>query len=138
MVAVSLLLAGVSLLVLFLGLAWTLRLGPHSYGCAERLFWHWMLGLGLLAPLACTSGAAGATAEVDFTSRRGVLKLLGRGRGRPCGLAGSRSPGGPQVGRMPPPLHRFALDGLFSGNRSRSHTAWPFRRRSIFPPGGWL
>src|SRR5262249_46053636 len=56
MIGASLLLAALTLGVLWLGLAWTWQLGPDllwlgSY--ADTLIsWHWMLALALLAPLA--------------------------------------------------------------------------------------
>mgnify|MGYP001615515045 FL=1 len=52
-VAVSLVLATVTLLVLGLGLIWTWRIGPEiGWLWQSVISWHWYLALGLLAPLA--------------------------------------------------------------------------------------
>src|SRR5829696_10416298 len=56
MLVVSLLLATTLILVMGFGLLWTWRLGPDLYWIAgygdTAISWHWMLALGLLAPLA--------------------------------------------------------------------------------------
>ena len=81
MIGVSLLLAALTLGVLWLGLAWTWRLGSDllQFGnYADTLIsWHWMLALGLLVPLAVHVWRRWPRPKpVDFASRRGALKLM--------------------------------------------------------------
>jgi hypothetical protein len=84
MIGLALLLAALALGVLWLGLAWTWRLGPDllwlgSYGDTP-ISWHWMLALVLLAPLAVHVWRRWPKPKpVDFASRRGALKLMGLG-----------------------------------------------------------
>jgi len=90
MLVVSLLLAALALIVLATGLLWTWRLGPELYwvlGYADTaISWHWMLALGLLAPLALHVWRRWPRPKTrEFTSRRGALKLMGLGA---AGLAG--------------------------------------------------
>ena len=52
-IAISLLLAAVTLLVIGLGLVWTWHIGPEiGWLWQSILSWHWYLALALLAPLA--------------------------------------------------------------------------------------
>jgi DMSO/TMAO reductase YedYZ molybdopterin-dependent catalytic subunit len=83
-IVISLVLAAVAILVLALGLLWTWRLGPPLIDVAgyrdTAVSWHWMLALGLLAPLAIHAWRRWPKPRwADFTSRRGALKLLGLG-----------------------------------------------------------
>src|SRR5262249_50364605 len=90
------LLAALTLGVLWLALAWTWQLGPDllwlgSY--ADTLIsWHWMLALGLLAPLALHVWRRWPKPRpVDFASRRGALKLMAlAGAGRAGWLVAQR------------------------------------------------
>jgi DMSO/TMAO reductase YedYZ molybdopterin-dependent catalytic subunit len=90
MLGVSLLLAALAVIVLATGLLWTWRLGPEliwvlGYG-DTAISWHWMLALGLLAPLALHVWRRWPRPKRrEFTSRRGALKLLGLGA---AGVAG--------------------------------------------------
>ncbi len=89
-VVVSLLLAALTLIVLAFGLMWAWRTGPELVavgGYADTLIsWHWMLALGLLAPLAVHVWRRWPKPRrADFTSRRAALKLLGLGA---AGVAG--------------------------------------------------
>jgi DMSO/TMAO reductase YedYZ molybdopterin-dependent catalytic subunit len=82
MVGLSLLLAALTLGVLWLGLAWTWRIGPEllSLGSYQDtlISWHWMLALVLLVPLAVHVWRRWPRPKpTDFASRRGALKLLG-------------------------------------------------------------
>jgi DMSO/TMAO reductase YedYZ molybdopterin-dependent catalytic subunit len=90
MLGVSLLLAALAVTVLVLGLLWTWRLGPALIAIAgyadTAVSWHWMLALGLLAPLALHVWRRWPRPKArEFTSRRGALKLLGVGA---AGVAG--------------------------------------------------
>jgi hypothetical protein len=80
-VVVSLLLAGLSVLVIGLGLAWNWRLGPEQLWLRQTaISWHWMLALGLLLPFALHVWRRWPRPKrVDLLSRRAVLKLAGLG-----------------------------------------------------------
>lgn len=84
MLAVSLTLAALLIAVMGFGLLWTWRLGPDLYWVAgygdTAVSWHWMLALGLLAPLAIHVWRRWPRPKRrEFTTRRGTLKLLGVG-----------------------------------------------------------
>lgn len=90
MLAVSLTLAALLILVMGFGLLWTWRLGPELYWVAgygdTAVSWHWMLALGLLAPLAIHVWRRWPKPKRrEFTSRRGAFKLAGVGA---AGIAG--------------------------------------------------
>jgi len=78
MLAVSILLSVVSLLVIGLGIAWMWRIGPAESWLRQTLIsWHWMLALGLLAPLILHAWRRWPHPKrIDFTSRRGATRLL--------------------------------------------------------------
>jgi hypothetical protein len=81
MVAVSLLLAVGTILVIVLGLAWNWRLGPEQLWLRQTaVSWHWMLALGLLLPFALHVWRRWPRPrKIDLISRRAVLKLAGLG-----------------------------------------------------------
>jgi hypothetical protein len=81
MILVSLLLAGVTLLVIGLGLAWLWRLAPGEAWLRQTLIsWHWMLGLGLLAPFLLHAWRRWPRPrKTDLLSRRAALKVIGVG-----------------------------------------------------------
>lgn len=76
-VLVSLLLALVTLTVLALALLWKGRFGPESYWLRQTaIAWHWMLALGLLAPLAVHVWRRWPKPKkVDFASRRAFIRM---------------------------------------------------------------
>lgn len=120
MVMVSLVLAGVSLLVLFLGLAWAFRLAPAQLWLRQTaVSWHWMLGLCLLAPLALHAWRRWPRPrKTDFTSRRGALKLLGLGvAGLASWWAAESLAISTSLASAPRRFTGSRRDGLFSGNR---------------------
>jgi DMSO/TMAO reductase YedYZ molybdopterin-dependent catalytic subunit len=77
-VIVSLLLAMITILVLALALLWKGRFGPETYWLRQTaISWHWMLALGLLAPLAVHVWRRWPKPKpIDFTSRRAALRLF--------------------------------------------------------------
>ncbi len=82
MLVVSLTLATLLGIVLFTGLGWAWRLGPRLYGLAgyvdTAISWHWMLALGLLAPLAVHVWRRWPRPKRrEFLSRRSAFKLAG-------------------------------------------------------------
>ena len=82
MIAVSVTLAALLGIVLASGLLWTWRLGPRLYGLAgyfdTALSWHWMLALGLLAPLALHVWRRWPRPKRrELLSRRSAFKLAG-------------------------------------------------------------
>ncbi len=85
LVAISLLLAGLTILVIALALAWAWRLEPRHLNLWQSVIsWHWMLSLVLLPPLAVHVWQHWPRPrKSDFVSRRGFLKLAG------AALAGS-------------------------------------------------
>jgi hypothetical protein len=84
MILVSVSLATLALLVLAFGLMWAWGIGPDvlwlgAYGDAV-ISWHWMLALGLLAPLAVHVWRRWPRPKrTDFTGRRQALRLIGLG-----------------------------------------------------------
>lgn len=74
--AISLFLAGLTLLVLALGLLWKGRFGPPGYPLRQTaISWHWMLALGLLLPFALhVLRRWPRPRKVDFLSRRALLR----------------------------------------------------------------
>lgn len=119
-VFISLFLAVVSLAVIGLGLAWTLQIGPQLLWLRQTaISWHWMLGLGLLAPfLLHVWRRWPQPKKIDFTSRRAALKMIG------LGAAAMGSWWGAEVlaawRTRPEAPRRYTgsrLDGSFSGNR---------------------
>ena len=92
-VLVSLLLAGLALLVLALGFAWTWRLGPAvGWLWQSVLSWHWYLALALLLPLAFHVWRRWPRPRrVEFTSRRAALKLLGLSMAGVAGWLGAEA-----------------------------------------------
>lgn len=80
-IAVSILLATLTLLVLTFGLMWTWRVGPDlvwlgNYADAV-ISWHWMLALGLLPFFLFHLWRRWPRPKrVDFVSRRSALKLM--------------------------------------------------------------
>jgi DMSO/TMAO reductase YedYZ molybdopterin-dependent catalytic subunit len=120
MILVSLFLTAVALVVIGLGLAWTWRLGPQQYWLRQTaVSWHWMLGLGLLAPFVLHVWRRWPRPKrVDFTSRRAALKMIGLGGAT---LVGWWAAEALHRWRSEPEAPRRATGsrraGLFSGNR---------------------
>jgi hypothetical protein len=83
MIFLSLFLSIISVFVIILGIAWLWRVGPAEAWLRQTVIsWHWMLGLGLLAPLLIhVYRRWPKPRQVDFSSRRGVLKMIGIGAG---------------------------------------------------------
>jgi DMSO/TMAO reductase YedYZ molybdopterin-dependent catalytic subunit len=82
MLGVSLLLATLFVVVLASGLAWTWRIGPRLYGVAgyvdTAISWHWMIALGLLAPLALHVWRRWPRPKRrELLTRRSAFKLAG-------------------------------------------------------------
>lgn len=83
-IGISTLLATLALAVLAFGISWAWRLGPDilwlgSYGDAV-ISWHWMLALGLLAPLAIHVWRRWPRPKrTDFAGRRSALRLIALG-----------------------------------------------------------
>lgn len=82
MLGVSLLLAALLGGVVVTGLGWTWRLGPRLYGLAgyvdTAISWHWMVALGLLAPLALHVWRRWPRPKRrEFLTRRSAFKLAG-------------------------------------------------------------
>jgi hypothetical protein len=77
--ALSIILATATLAVIALGLWWTWRLGPGELWLRQTaISWHWMISLGLLAPLAVHIWRRWPRPKVpDFVSRRGFLQMAG-------------------------------------------------------------
>lgn len=86
-VAVSVMLASATLLVLGLGLVWLWRLGPELLWLWQTaVAWHWMLALALLVPFAFHVWQRWPRPKrADLISRRSALKLAGFGL---AGIAG--------------------------------------------------
>lgn len=118
--AVSLLLAGILLVVLGLGLLWPLRFGPQFYPLRQTaVSWHWMLALGLLLPfLIHVLQRWPRPRYADFLSRRGALRLVGLGA---AGLVGWRMAEMLAAAReeveKPRRFTGSRREGAFSGNR---------------------
>jgi len=120
MVLTSLLLAAATLMVVGLGIAWQLRLGPRFYPLGQTAAsWHWIIGLGLLAPFALHAWKRWPRPRrVDFTSRRAALKMIGLGAASLAAwwtaeaLAARRA-----VSEAPRRFTGSRLEGLYSGNR---------------------
>jgi DMSO/TMAO reductase YedYZ molybdopterin-dependent catalytic subunit len=116
---VSLLLAALTLLVLALGFAWGWRFAPEQLWLRQTaISWHWMLALGLLVPFAIHAWRRWPRPkQVDFTSRRAFLKLLGLGA---ASLAGWWASGILATRRntqaSPRRFTGSRREGLFSGN----------------------
>lgn len=120
MVLTSLLLAAATLTVIGLGIAWQWRLGPRFYPLGQTaVSWHWIIGLGLLAPFALHAWKRWPRPRrIDFTSRRAALKMIGLGAVSLTtwwaaeALASRRA-----LSNMPRRFTGSRLEGLFSGNR---------------------
>lgn len=78
-VLASLLLAGVTLIVIGLGVLWLWHLGPELLWLWQTtIAWHWMLALVLLLPFAFHVWQRWPRPRrADFTARRNALKLMG-------------------------------------------------------------
>jgi DMSO/TMAO reductase YedYZ molybdopterin-dependent catalytic subunit len=82
MLAVSLVLAVLTLSVLAFGVMWAWRAGPEVLGLGVYfdavISWHWMIALGLLPLLALHAWRRWPRPKrVDFAGRRQALKMLG-------------------------------------------------------------
>jgi hypothetical protein len=86
-IGLSLLLAALAVAALTLALMWVWQVGPRHWPLGQTaVSWHWMLALGLLAPLAVHVWRRWPRPKkADFLSRRGALRLLTIGG---MGLAG--------------------------------------------------
>ncbi|HZW03268.1 MAG TPA: molybdopterin-dependent oxidoreductase [Anaerolineaceae bacterium] len=75
-VAVSLFLAGLTVVVLALGLLWRGRFGPADYPLRQTaVSWHWMLALGLLLPFVVhVANRWVRPRRADFLSRRSFMR----------------------------------------------------------------
>jgi DMSO/TMAO reductase YedYZ molybdopterin-dependent catalytic subunit len=87
MVIISLVLAAATITVLAFGLMWAWRLGPVWLWLHQTtIAWHWILGLAITPVLALHAWRRWPKPrQEDFTSRRGVLKLMAIGA---AGIAG--------------------------------------------------
>jgi hypothetical protein len=90
MIFISLVLAAATILVVLLGIEWNWRLGPEQGWLRQTILsWHWLLGLGLGAPLALHVWRRWPRPKkVDFISRRAFLKMAAAGA---AGLIGWRA-----------------------------------------------
>jgi DMSO/TMAO reductase YedYZ molybdopterin-dependent catalytic subunit len=72
--------------ILYLGFTWTWRIGPQTWFRSLALWWHWMLAIILIVPVALHVWRRWPRPKrEDFLSRRGALKMLGLGA---VGIAG--------------------------------------------------
>lgn len=79
--AVSLLLSGVTIIVMILGLMWTWRWGPTTLWLRQTVIsWHWILALVLMPPFVLHAWRRWPRPKkAEFISRRNFLKFLGLG-----------------------------------------------------------
>jgi DMSO/TMAO reductase YedYZ molybdopterin-dependent catalytic subunit len=120
LIFISLLLAGVTAVVIGLGFAWSWRLGPEQLWLRQTaISWHWMLALGLLFPFVLHVWRRWPRPKkADLLSRRAALKLVGLGA---ASIAGWWSAGWLAAGREElesPRRHTGSRRaGAFTGNR---------------------
>jgi DMSO/TMAO reductase YedYZ molybdopterin-dependent catalytic subunit len=120
MVLISMVLAAAIFVVIGLGITWQWRMGPQVYPLGQTaVSWHWIVGLGLLAPMALHAWVRWIRPhKVDFTSRQAALKVIGLGAASLAtwwaaeGLAALRT-----SAEMRRRFTGSRLEGLYTGNR---------------------